>query len=161
MADVFDDLANMLNALPEQIKTAYEEATIEAIDSAADKFESDLRRMSGSNSLNATMETSVTHIPHEYYERAVDWNDQKIVNVDKGKNYGRDRTKPRASRKRNFSLRPATYHDLAYIINFGHSNGKTFIAGNHFIDRAKRRIKWKQEQEKLFTEKLDDLTNKE
>lgn len=156
MSDVFEELSQMLSKLPEQIKEAYEEATIEAVNVCADKFEDDLRRMSGSTSLNANMITGAVERPHEYYERNVDWNDEKIVNVDKGKNYGQQAQKRRLSRKRNYSIRPATYHDLAYIINQGHGG----VMGNRFIDRAKRRVKLQAEQEKLFNKKLDEIDNK-
>lgn len=156
MADVFDEIAQKLNALPEQIQTAYEEACVESVDEAANKLEKFLRKNSGSRTLNEQMTTSKLLIPHQYYERDIDWDDTTPVNILKGKSYGRDAAKPREKGKRNYSLRPATSHDLAYIINHGHGG----IAGNYFITRGMRTIKnrFKKRNQK-FEAKCDVIAN--
>ena len=155
--NVFDEIAAKLNTLPENIQTAYEESCIESIDNAANKLEKFLRKNSGSTTLNEQMKTSKMLIPHIYYERDIDWDDNIAVNVLKGKSYGRDREKPREKGKRNYSLRPATSHDLAYIINHGHDG----IAGTYFITRGMRRIKNRfKERDRKFEAKLDVLAKK-
>ena len=154
--DVFTKLAAKFNALPEQIQEAYEQATIESIDTAAYNLRTNLIQMSGSETLNKAMVSTTREIPHKYYERSFDWDDTRIVNIEQGKGVGRDINKPRAKGKRNFSLHPATYHDLAYIIDHGRG-GK---AGNSFIKRAMRRVRsWRTDRDINFERKLNEIGN--
>lgn len=148
----YERLAQRFNALPEQIQQAYEEATIEEIDKAADKLKTFLLQNSGSETLNAKIDDKTRKIDHQYYEREITWNDKRIVNLDQKKAIGRDINKKRAKGKRNFSLHPATYKDLAYIINYGHGG----VVGNQFIKRGLRRIKnWRKDRDITLERKLD------
>lgn len=150
----FERLSEIFNVLPEQIQEAYEEATIETIDKSAETLKTFLRSNSGSATLNAQMTENVHKIEHEYYEREITWDDTKIVNLEQGKGVGRDISKPRAKGKRNFSLHPATYKDLAYIINHGHGG----VAGNNFITRGVRRIRnWRKDRDIAFGRKLKEI----
>ena len=136
--DVFAKIAAELNVLPDKIQTAYEEACIESVDEAAVQLEKFYRKNSGSTTLNDHMlPLTKVEIPHVYYARDVDWDDETPVNKFKNKGYGRYRDTPRAARKRNYSKRPATTHDLAYIISVGHGG----VVGNQFIKRGLRSIK--------------------
>lgn len=156
MADnPFERLSEIFNVLPGQIQEAYEEATIETIDQNAEKLKNFLRANSGSATLNAQMVENVRKTDHVYYEREITWDDTKIVNIEQGKGVGRDINKPRAKGKRNFSLHPATYKDLAYIINHGHG-GKS---GNSFIQRGVRRIsRWRKDRDIAFEKKLNEIS---
>lgn len=154
--DVFSKLAAKFNALPEQIQEAYEEATIEEIDKAAEQLKTFFQTNSGSSTLNKQMVENIRQIDHKYYEREITWDDTKIVNIEQGKGVGRDINKPRAKGKRNFSLHPATYKDLAYIINHGHG-GKS---GNFFIKRGVHRISgWRKDRDITFERKLNEIGN--
>lgn len=136
--NVFEEIAEKLKVLPDKIQTAYEEASIESIDEAAAQLEKFFRKNSRSTTLNSHMSTPPpVKIDHVYYERTIDWDDETAVNTFKKKSYGRYANRPRAARKRNYSVRPATSHDLAYMINYGHGG----VAGNYFITRGLRSIK--------------------
>ena len=155
--DVFYEIAEKLNALPEDIQKAYEESCIESVDNAANKVEKFFRKNSGSTTLNEQMVTSKTLIPHVYYERDIDWDDTTAVNVLKGKSYGRDAAKPREKGKRNYSLRPAMSHHLAYIINYAHDG----ISRNYFITRGMRTIRKRfKERDYKFEAKLEVIAKK-
>lgn len=160
MADknVFERLAEGLQALPEQIQDIYEDTTIEAVDTYFYKFASDLRDTSGSKSLNEKMTVyPPKYKKGEYYLRALDWDDKTIVNVDQGKSYGAQKKRIRERNKRNYSAYPATYHDLAYIINYGHG-GK---AGNAFITKAKHRAaNWEKNRNTMFRKALHKIKTK-
>lgn len=156
MADVFDRLATALDVLPKEIEDAYREATKTELIKAGNTFRDYLRANSGSASLNAQMSTEIV-ISGDYYAYNITWDDTLIVNVAEGKGYGRDREKPRARGKRNYSIRPATYHDLAYIINQGH-NG---IMGTRFIARGRNKIKnWRQKRDALYRVKESVIAKK-
>lgn len=156
--NIFDELAKRIEATPEAIKQEYESITINTVDKYFDKFEKKLKETSGDESLNSKM--TVYEPEYEsgsYYIRKLDWDDETIVNVDKGKGYGQQAERVRERGKRNYSVYPATYHDLAYIINYGHG-GKM---GNNFIDRAKRSLKrWEKARDKKFEEYLDGIKGK-
>lgn len=156
--DVFERLANELSTLPERIQQAYEEASIRQVDIEANKLASFYVKNSESTTLNKQMYNKSSYLKGKYYIRTIDWDDNTPVNTLLGKGWGRDRNKPRAKGKRNYSIRPATSHDLAYIINYGHTDSKTqkYIAGNSFITRGLRRIKgWQKRRDILFKTKLD------
>ena len=136
MADVFDKLADALDDLAQELDEAYREATRIELIKAGDTLRDYLRANSGSASLNAQMSTEIL-ISGDYYAYTITWDDSLIVNVVEGKGYGRDREKPRARGKRNYSIRPATYHDLAYIIDLGHDG----IMGTRFIARGRNKIR--------------------
>lgn len=146
MADVFDDLSRKLETLPEKLDKTYREVTKAEIKEAGDTMRDFFRANSGSPSLNAQMTTEFV-ISGDYYAYNITWDDEIIVNVDKGKSYGRDRDKPRERGKRNYSIRPATYHDLAYIIN----QGEKGFMGKRFIERGRNRVKkWKLKRDNAF-----------
>lgn len=164
MADknVFERLAEQLEATPEALQKKYQDITIEVVDTYFYNFRNDLAATSGSNSLNQTMTTYPALYEGHYYKRSLDWDDNIIVNVDKGKAYGAQRERIRERNKRNYSVYPATYHDLAYIINYGHTteNG-TRVEGNHFIDKARRRLKrWEAQRDKRFRKELYKIKTK-
>lgn len=166
--DVFDELAKQLNVLPEKIQQAYEKSTIEQIDETAEKMKKNLERGSTSGTaltllasrLNDNMVEDKVYIKGKYYERTIDWDDNKIVDEDLGIKWGKYKDKPRARKKRNYSLRPATYHDLAYIINYGRGanfsqESTKIVAGNYFINKATRNAKnWRKKRDKKFNEEL-------
>ena len=169
--DVFDELAKQLNVLPEKIQQAYEKSTIEQINESAEKMKKQLEKGSASGTaltslasrLNDNMVEDTVYIKGKYYERTVDWNDERIVDEDIGVNWGKYKDKPRARKKRNYSLRPATYHDLAYIINYGRGanfsqDDKKIVAGNYFINKATRNAKnWQKKRDKRFNERLKKI----
>jgi hypothetical protein len=73
---------------------------------------------------------------------------------------------PRASGKRNYSIAPATYKDLAYIIDAGRGanfskSGIKVVQGSNFIKKAWRNSKsWKKKREIYFKVELDVLGEK-
>ena len=141
MNNVFDEIAKSLDALPEDISQMYKQAVVEEVDKDATKLTNYFLTHSGSTTLNSNMVLG-TRKYENVYIRTVDWRDDTPVNVLKGKSYGRDAGKIRNRGKRNYSIRPATVHDLAYIINYGQvKNGKTRTLGNYFITKGMRRIK--------------------
>lgn len=155
--DVFSSLAEQLNALPSEIETAYEEATVETIDKKAEMLRQKLLSTSGSKTLNSAMAPIKVYKKGVYYERGYDWDDRRIVNVDQGKGYGKYKEKTRKQGKRNFSIHPATYHDLAYIINHGHGGQ----LGNNFIDRSMRSVRnWKIDRDVDFERRLSLIGKK-
>lgn len=162
--DVFDRLGNELVNTAEQLQEIYEKTTIQTIDDTAENMKKNLVRGSGSKSLNAhIVEPKPVYIKGQLYERTVDWSDEIV-----DKKYGTYADIPRLPKKRNFSLRPATWHDLAYIINsgrvapFSQDNKKVVIyAGNNFINKAVRNNKnWRKKRDKLFKQEVDLLGNK-
>lgn len=163
MDNVFDQLAKELNKLPEEIQEAYEEATIQQIDETYYKMYKNLERGSGSTRLNAHTVEEIVYIKGKYYERTVDWDDKRIVDDDNNVEWGKYKDKPRARKKRNYSLRPATYHDLAYIMNYGRGanfsqSSEKIRAGNYFITKATRNAKnWRKKRDKRFNEELNKL----
>lgn len=158
MANIFDTLAEQIKATPEAIKKEYEDITIKTLDLYFDKFEKKLKDTSGSEDLNNKMTVRQPEYERgDYYIRSLDWDDETIVNVDKGKSYGQQAERVRERGKRNYSVYPATYHDLAYILNYGHG-GQT---GTHFIDQAKRSLKrWEKARDKAFEKYLDGIEGK-
>ena len=173
--NVFDRLAKELNTLPSEIQKAYEDATEQEIRVAGFTLKKNLIRGAGKNtlasqtlinSLNKNVTEKETFIKGQYYEVEIEWDNDRIVNTDLGIGYGRFAEIPRARKKRNYSKVPATYHDLAYIINYG--RGANFsktkdkiMLGNNFIEKAMRSVKkWKEKRDLVFRTKLDILANK-
>ncbi len=146
--DVFDRLGKALEELPNELDDAYRSATKEELIKAGNTFRSALLATSGSKTLNEQMTSAFTFDDkNDYYAFDLTWDDTTPVNVLKGKSYGRDRDKPREHGKRNYSIRPATSHDLAYIINQGHDG----IMGTRFIARGRNKIKdWRKKRDALF-----------
>ena len=173
--NVFDRLAKELNTLPNEIQEIYEDTTKQEIRVAGNTLRKNLIRGAGKNTLmsqtlinnlNKNITEKETFIKGRYYEVEVDWDDERIVNTDLGIKTGTFADKPRARKKRNYSIRPATYKDLAYIINYGRganfsqSNEKV-IAGNYFVQKAVRSIKkWRVKRDLIFRTKLNILANK-
>lgn len=162
MADVFDRLGKGLIETTEQLQEIYEKTTIQTIDATAQNMRKNLIRGSGSKSLNAhIVEPKPVYIKGQLYERTVDWSDEIV-----DKSYGQYADKPRLPKKRNYSIRPATWHDLAYIINFGRvanfsKDNVKIIAGNNFINKAVRNNRnWRKKRDKLFKQEVDLLGNK-
>lgn len=144
MADnVFDELAAAIGTLPDEIKEAFEQATIEEVDKSAEKLSAYLYANCGSTTLRQHTVDMRTLVPGVVYVRTIGWDDVTPVNELKGKSWGRDKNKKRARGKRNYSVRPATCNDLAYIINSGQLNpdGTTRRLGTYFITKGVRRIK--------------------
>ena len=166
MDNVFDRLAKELNKLPEEIQQVFEETTIQEINATATKMQINLKRGSGNEHLNNNMVEDTLYIKGKYYEKTIDWNDDKIVDEDVGIAWGKYKDKPRARKKRNYSLRPATYHDLAYIINYGRGanfsqSSDKIVAGNYFITKATRNAKnWRNKRDKNFRIELANLGKK-
>ena len=142
MEDVFELLEKRLIEMGENLQPEYEKAVIEEVDRSADFFHNYLLQNSGSTTLNKYMydkpiKTAVT------YTREIDWDNNLIVNELKGKGWGAQASRPREKGKRNYSLAPATVHDLAYIIENGEKNpdGTTKRLGTYFIKKGMRRVK--------------------
>lgn len=162
--DVFDRLGKSLVETTEQIQEIYEKTTIKTIDLTAMNMKKNLVRGSGSESLNAhIVEPEPVYIKGQLYERTIDWSEEIVDD-----NYGKYADIPRLPKKRNYSIRPATWHDLAYIINSGRvaplsqDNKKVVIyAGNNFINKAVRNNRnWRKKRDKLFKQEIDLLGNK-
>lgn len=161
MADVFEHLATELEKLPEEMQEAYKEAVVEEVDKSAEKLNTYFMANSGSTTLNSHRVVGSRWIGTTYFAQ-VDWDDKTPVNELKGKK-SRPETVRRNAKitrrrgKRNFSIRPATTHDLAYIINYGvrNADGSIKRVGTYFINKGFRRIKNLDKNiEKNFDEKL-------
>lgn len=149
--DAFDKLAAQLNILPEQVAQAYYDATVEEVDKAATKLHTYLNNNCDSKTLrnpaNQIIDNTMVEIGGKpaRYVATVDWDDTKPVNELKAKGGAKHirRNKKRRRGKRDYSINPATAHDLAYILNYGVKNddGTTRTLGNHFIDKGLRRIR--------------------
>lgn len=141
--NVFDSLATHLKNLPLDIQDAYESVTVETINDTFKILQRELINRSRSNTLNEKMyPLTPVYVEHKYYRVGVDWRDEP---VNPNRKFTRNIT--RKTGKRNYSTHPATYHDLAYIINHGHGG----VAGTHFINQAMRRIKgWEKVRDNRF-----------
>lgn len=158
VGDIFTTLSEQLEATAKEIQNQYEEITKTVLDEYFNNFEKNLKSTSGNKDLNDKMTVfEPKYKSGQYYIRSLDWDDKIIVNVDKGKGYGQQAKRIRERGKRNYSVYPATYHDLAYIINHGHGG----VMGNNFIDSAKRKLKrWESKRDKLFDKYLDGIKGK-
>lgn len=161
--DVFKELEQRLLQYGEDLQPEYEKAAIEEVKKAGKKLEEYLKQNSGSETLNNNMVVYKRKI-EGYYIYEIDWNNQKIVNELLGKGYGDEADRPRGRGKRNYSIRPATVHDLAYIIEHGEKNadGTTKRLGTYFIKKGMRRIKQSLNSniEKNYFKRLAELDAK-
>ncbi len=148
---VFVDIANTLNLLPDEIKDLYERITIDTVNKYFDRMERELDQKGGKTLADKRVPYPPIYAKGKVYVRRTDWTSE-IVDKKWGSEWGRK--KKRAAGKRNFSLRPATYHDLAYIINYGHDG----IAGTYFIANAWRRFRgWKGARNRKFHKEVNKL----
>jgi|GEM_PF-5849405 len=130
-----DYFVNFLNELPDVALKIATEATKVTIDKEKAKLQNFLIYNSGSEKLNNQM--IVTKIDdNNSYGYVIDWSNQK-VNPSPTRKYVRRKVIKRAKGKRNYSIAPATYHDLAWILNYGTEKK----VGNYFITRGVRRLK--------------------
>lgn len=167
MADVFERLAKALQEMPQEVVDTYKKVTKEAVISTGKEMYKTLKQTSGNQTLNNHM-TQEAVILDDYYAYNISWDDKTVVNNDtkKGIKHGGKREIKREAGKRNYTLRPATYHDLAYIIDFGHTvhfkDGKTgFVEGNKFIQRAYDKIKgWRKRRDEQFIIKAQSIAKK-
>lgn len=157
--EVFDVLAKELGTLAENIQDLYEKTTIEVIEETTQKMANNLSRTSDSQSLNDHMIVSEpVYIKGVLYQREIDWSNEIV-----DKTYGQYADVPRLPKKRNYSISPATWHDLAYIINYGRAaNFSTtnvkIITGTYFVDRATRNAKhWRKKRDNKFRAKIDSI----
>ena len=159
--DVFEYLSAQIEALPQQIKQEYIDVTVKTVDNYFDKFARDLKNTSESDELNLRMKVDDPYKPKaDVYVRRLDWDDKTIVNEAQGKRWGTYADRARGKRKRNYSIVPATYHDLAFIINYGHVDSRSgaLITGNHFIERANKKLKrWKSKRDREFEKYLNRI----
>ena len=132
--DELDKLVQFLNDLPNVAHDLAIKATKEQIDKEKDKMQTFFVLNSGSQRLNEHMQVSKYDNSYEY-GYSVDWSDQK-VNPIPIKKY-KIKSISRKKGKRNYTIAPATWHDFAYIKNFGTDK----IIGNYFINRAVRRLR--------------------
>lgn len=155
---VWDKIGKKINALPKQVETAFLDATEEALTEEGQKLYQNLQK-SGSSSLNAHLDNKGLTKGKILYTYEVEWSDE-LVNPNR--KIKRERT--RQAGKRDYGVAPATWNDLAYIINYGTKSddtGKTIKEGNFFITKAMRNAKkWKKKQESKFKLNLDLLANK-
>ncbi len=167
MPDVFERLSDELKKMPQEVVDLYKKITKEEVISTGKETARTLQQTSGSQSLNQHM-TQESVVLDDYYAYHISWDDSVSVNADKRKSgsHGGKREIQRESGKRNYTLRPATYHDLAYIIDFGHTvrfkDGKTgFVEGNKFIQRAYKKIKgWKKRRDEKFVVEAQKIAKK-
>lgn len=159
MAELLDPLITKVENIPDIVEEAYKEAVVEEVDNSAIKLNSYFIANSGSATLNAHRDVGREWRGSVYFAK-VDWDNKTPVNELQGKSWGRFKDKPRKKGKRNFSINPATTHDLAYIINYGERNADGSIkrVGTYFINKGFRRIKDLDKNiERTFRIKLDDL----
>lgn len=164
MADVFLDLAKKLEKLPNEIENALITATKKAIDEAAIKMDINLKRGAGVDTKLANHQLPPQKIDTKYeYGYEFDWSD-KVVNA-KTDYPSKYKDIPRLSGKRNYSRAPATWHDLAYIIDAGYvapfsTTGAKIKAGTNFIKKARRNAKnWRKKRDIYATAELDIIAN--
>lgn len=164
--DVLLKLANKLKELPVQVEDALISATKQAVDETFDKLVVNLKKGAGYMSkLTSHIQILPVIDNDRVYKKEVDWDNTKIVNEDvlgKGIEYPTIYAdKPRLRGKRNYSKVPATYHDLAYIIDDGHvakfsTTGFKVVQGTNFIKRARRNAKvWRKKRDIYATVNLD------
>ncbi len=163
--NVFDRLAEIEKILPKEVEKAVREATEESVNKYGDRMYNALRATCG-GTLRKHMnepEKGWDKEDKDKYVYITDWDNETIVNKDQKKAFGQKENVKRKKGKRNYSLRPATYHDLAWILNYGHAVPKkdgtvTIIPPNYFISIAvKKKNGWKKEQTKIFKIKLTDI----
>ena len=162
--DVFLDLADKLEDLPDQVENALITATKQAVNETGEKMELNLKK--GAQQTEEGMQLAdhqlVANIIDDgkVYSYQIDWSPQL---VNKPNAYFAK--KPRLPGKRNFSIAPATWHDLAYILDAGRvanfsTTGAKIIAGTNFIKRARRNAKsWRKKQEEYAIAEMMEIVN--
>lgn len=165
MADVFLELANKLKDFPKEVEKALVTATKKAVDEAGRKMETNLARGAGIDTRLDDHRLPAKIIDNDrVYSYQIDWQDT-IVDEDIGVPYGIYVDKPRMAGKRNYSRAPATWHDLAYIIDDGRvanfsKTGAKVVAGTNFIKKARRNAKsWTKKRDIYATAELDVVAN--
>lgn len=154
--DVFDVLAKKLEQLPDEVAEAYKQASIKAINEAGDKLNVNLTRTSPSERLKNHLlppKVTTTKFAHTY---EVDWSNE-LVNPSATPRIERKRK----AGKRDYGVAPATWHDLAYILDAGvrsDETGNTIKPPTNFIKKAWRNAKtWKKKRDRYFDTKLAEL----
>lgn len=163
MEDVFKELEKKLVKYRDELQKEYENAVVEEVDKSAMKLYDYFMQNSGSETLNKHMVTKNVKTKFNY-TWDIDWDNNLIVNELEGKGWGQQADKPRERGKRNYSIKPATVHDLAYIIEYGETNpnGTTKRLGTYFIKKGMRRVKQSLNSniEKNYERRLVDLEYK-
>lgn len=158
--DVFDVLAEKLQSIPDEIADIYKETTIKAINEAGEKLEVNLKRGAGSEGgLAKHLLPAKKTLSKFSYTYEVDWSHDLIK-----PNYKPAKERKRKAGKRDYRIAPATWHDLAYIVNSGvrsDEDGHTIRPPTYFIKKAWRNAqRWKLKREVYFNAKLDEYGNK-
>lgn len=159
--DVFLDLAKKLENFPNAVSNALITATKKAVNEVGQKMELNLKRGAGIDTELANHQLPAKIIDNDrVYAYQIDWSDQ-LVNQPNPINA----QIPRLPKKRNFSKAPASWHDLAYIIDEGYvapysTTGIKVVAGTDFIKKARRNAKsWKEKRDNYATVELDIVAN--
>ena len=158
---VWDKIGEKINALPKQVETAFLDATEQALTEEGENLYKNLKfdqkyAMHPKGNLDAHLVDYGLKKGAITYTYEVDWSDE-LVRQRKG--VKKERT--RAVGKRDYGVAPATWRDLAYILNYGSTNASGYHAGTYFITKAMRNAKkWKKKQESKFKLNLDLLANK-
>ena len=162
--DVFLELAHKLENLPDQVENALITATKQAVKETGEKMEANLKK--GAQQTEEGMQLADHQlVPNiiddgKVYSYQIDWSPQL---VNKPNAYFAK--KPRLPGKRNFSIAPATWHDLAYIIDAGwvepaSETGIKIVPGTNFIKKARRNAKiWKKKRDIYATAELQIVAN--
>ena len=177
---VFDYLAEAIEKLPEQVQEAAVSATKEAVNKYGMRMYDYLKQhgtfrdgtVDGADKLAG--QHLRDHIYHkDNFDKAesadaiwfyVDW-DNTLVNpklsgagINANAETGRGKY---TGGKRNYSMVPATWHDLAYILATGRTIKKkdgttTIVAGKPFlVQGVRKKSGWKGYQTKEFAKKID------
>ena len=170
MDDVFLELADKLKELPEQLENGLIKATKKAVDKAIGKMAMNLKN--GAPKFIADHQLPAQNVADSdyYYAYKIDW-ENKVVNTEKfGWKYPSSwADRPRLSGKRNFSIAPATYADLAYIIDAGYitplftktGESERIVAGTNFIKKARRNAKsWVKKRDQYALAEMIEIANK-
>lgn len=157
MDDVFNVLAEKLKVLPDEVAEAYKETSIRAINEAGDKLKNQVKNTSPSAALANHIKTDIRHTNY-FYTYEVDWSHDLIR-----PNYTPIKERKRKAGKRDYRIAPATWHDLAYILNAGvrsDEDGHTIKPPTYFITKAWRNAKnWKNKRDLYFNTKLAEYGN--
>lgn len=164
MDDVLLELADKLKKLPEELEEGLIKATKKAVDEAIGKMYINLKNGSPKDLAEHQLPAKLVSDNDNYYSYVIDWDD---TNVNEKTNYPTIfASRPRLSGKRNFSIAPAKWHDLAYIIDSGRvaafsTTNTKIVAGTNFIKKARRNAKsWTKKRDLYATEELIKIANK-
>ena len=164
MADALLQLAKNLEKFPKEVENALITATKKAVYEAGIKMETNLKRGAGVDSSLANHQLPAKITDNNYvYAYEIDWSDDVVNKKTKYPTEYAEIT--RMGGKRNYSRAPATWHDLAYIIDEGHvakfsGTGAKIVAGTNFIKKARRNAKsWTKKRDIYATAELDIVAN--